>query len=390
MRSTVRMCVAALCILLGGTVSAQPGPLTIAVLGDAGQRGAILRGNAGLLDNMRTGQHDGGRCGVLVFLGDAFGATGLNVPASDIDGEVNSTLGYFRPVMQDIGPGNIHGIPGEADYYARMAVENTALFGLITMSEWPVGLSDRGVQRAAALPEWRFHAHYPCSAFYPAGDGTQDSVELIFFDSALLMRTSPPGWGGVLDSLRRLLHAPGRKAEWRILFTHHPLRSAGEHAGFTVWNDEDSTVERVTGCDRDSNAFRYVRNWIDPEDLCTDRYRAYCDSLGSIIGAPGSRIQVVLSSHDRSLQMLPPEGGLPAQIVSGCGSQTDLVRLPVPPVLFTAGRKTENGRSLPGLVQLRWERGRVAVVFYNERNGERVDMGGGKRAFSMGRDGDIR
>ena len=88
--------------------------------------------------------------------------------------------------------------------------------------------------------------------------------------------------------------------------------------------------------------------------------------------------------------MFPPEGGLPAQIVSGCGSQTDLVRLPVPPVLFTAGRKTENGRSLPGLVQLRWERGRVAVVFYNERNGERVDMGGGKRAFSMGRDGDIR
>jgi hypothetical protein len=376
-------------VLLALPARGQDQPLTLAAFGDGGERGAVLRGNAGLLDNMRTGQHDGGRCGVLVLLGDMFGETGLNVPAPEVDGEVGSTLGCLRPVLQDIGTANVHAIPGETDYYARKAVEKTALFGLITMSEWPVGLSDRGVRRAAARPEWRFHAREPAAAVYAAGDGTRDSVELLFFDSALLMRTSPASWTPVLDSLRSLLRSSAARpgVGWRILCTHHPLRSVGEHAGYTVWNDEDSTVERVNACDKDSNAFGFVRNWIDPEDLCTDRYREYGDSLRSIIALSGARVQVVLSAHDRSLQILEPGDGLPVQIVSGCGSGTACVRLPVPPLAFTAGRKLESGRSLPGLVQLRWENGGLTVVFYNERNGERVAMGGGRTSFLIDKQG---
>ncbi len=389
MRSTLCAVGLGLAVLsLSFPAPAQP-PLTLVGIGDAGGHGAVLRGNAGLLEAMRTGEHDGGRCNVLVFLGDNFGETGLNVPAAAVEGEASATLGHFRSVLQDLGPANVYGIPGETEYYARMAVEKSALFGLITTSEWPVGLTDRGVRRAAARPEWRFYAHYPASAVYAAGGGSTDSVELIFFDSALLMRTEPPAWTAAFDSLRNLLHASARRPGigWRILCTHHPLRSAGEHGGYTVWNDEDSTVEYLTGCDRDSNAFRYVGNWIDPEDLCTARYRACCDSMRAALRAGGVTVQAVLSSHDRSLQLLPPDSGGPLQIVSGCGSETDRVRLPAPPAVYSAGRKSDMGRSLPGFVQLRWRDDRMEVTFYNERNGEPIDMANGITYFSVHKDG---
>jgi len=377
----------------------SPSPsLTIVTMGDAGDRGGILRGNAKLLDDMRTGQHDGGRCNVLVLLGNDFGETGLNVPKDDVSGALNGTLGFFRNVMSDIGAENVHGVPGESDYYARKAVEKTALFGLITLSEWTVGLSDRGVQRAAESRDWSFHYHYPAAAFHAIAPGSPDSVELFFFDSALLLRTPAHSWGGALDSLRKILAVsrlhPG--VRWRLFFVHHPLASAGEHGGYSIWNDEDSTTQYVSGCDRDSNAYGYVKNWLDPEDLCTDRYRAYTDSIAECVRNSGVVIQAFLSAHDRSLQLLSSgdpsswrKGVPPIQIISGCGSETTIVEISAPPNVYTAGQRNSNGLSLGGFVQLKWRDGGMVVTFFNERNGDVVNMGG-KTEFVVREDGTIQ
>ena len=124
--------------------------LTFVVLGDAGNRGGILRGNASLVDAMMTGENDGGVPSALIFLGSDFGETGLNVPSSEVDGEVNATLGFFKSSLQRLGRDNVHGIPGETEYFSQKAIETTALFGLIALSKWPVGVSDRGVLRAGS------------------------------------------------------------------------------------------------------------------------------------------------------------------------------------------------------------------------------------------------
>ncbi len=392
-------CLLAVSVLGFATVRAQRGldaqPLTVVALGDAGKHGASLRSCASLLENMRTGQHDGGRCNLLLFLGDNFGDTGLNVAGSDVESEAQSTLGLFRPTLNDLSRSRVHGIPGESEYFARRAVEKTALFGLITMSEWPVGVSDKGVRRSSALPEWTFHAGVPSIATYPASDGTMDSVQFVFFDSALLLRTTTATWSPVLNHLRALLVESARHpgVAWRILVTHHPFVTLGEHGGYTVWNDEDSSVDYATGCDRDSNAFRFVQNWIDPEDLCTERYVAYVDSVSSILAVSGLQFQIQLSSHDQSMQLLRREhrhGAPPLIIVSGASSEGGRVALSSPPESFTAGRRSDAGISLKGFAQLRWKKGEVEATFFNAKNGDRIDMGGGIESFLIDRDGTVR
>lgn len=385
--------VSVLCVSAVVGQTAANAPLTVALIGDAGTRGAALRGCASLLDNMRTGEHDGGRCSLLLFLGDTFGETGLNVPRNDVPHEVGATLGLFHATIADLGAKWVHAVPGESEYYRRKAVEKTALFGLVTMSEWPVGLTDQGVKRATEQGEWSFHARWPSSLMLPTGAGPSDSAEFIFFDSALLLRGEPQGWNVVLDSLRTLLRESSvrRTTAWHVLVSHHPLVSAGTHGGFTEWNDEDSVVEHVTGCDRDSNAFGYVKNWIDPEDLCTDRYHAYVDSITSIIARSGLHFQLQLASHDKSLQLLQAGGtpGMPdVVVISGASAEGEIVDQPDPARRrFTASQKSNEGRSLTGFAQLTWGMDGVKISFFNSRNGDAIMMGGGMTTFRIGNDG---
>jgi hypothetical protein len=372
---------------LPATPSARP-PLTIVALGNAGERGAVLRGNGSVLQAMLTGDNDGGKPTVLLFLGDDFGPLGLNGAASGVEGEVRSTLGFFRPVLDALGRNNVHGIPGETEYYSHEAVETTALFGLIKMSTWPVGLSDRGVRRATHLSDWRYHAGLPASAVYPADDGTRDSVQLIFVDTGIMLRSKPESWGPALDSLRRIVADTKRRPAiaWHVLVTHHPFVSYGEHGGYTEWNDEDSTVEYLSGCDKDTNAYRFVRNWIDPEDLCTVRYQCCRDSLEQILASAGVTVQLHIAAHDESLQLIDRNGtpGVPhIQVISGCGSAARLARI----APFTAAKKENQGRSLTGFAQIRWQSGVAMVTFFNQHNGDRIDMGGGVTTFRVDRSG---
>jgi hypothetical protein len=176
---------------------------------------------------------------------------------------------------------------------------------------------------------------------------------------------------------------------------HHPIASAGEHGGYTDWDEDAQSVGYVTPCDRDSNAIAWLRNSLDPEDLCTERYRAFMDSLRSVIRAGGVKIQIALSAHDRSLQLLalPPDDLLPGvQIISGAACDPAMVRFPDPPRVYTSAQTnpSQKGESVPGFVQLRFEKERMRVVFFNANNGDPVDMGGGKKEFWVDTTGKLR
>jgi hypothetical protein len=401
----VASCVALMFLLfpVAGNCTSHPGqeprePLIVIALGDAGASGSVLRGNSSYISEMYTGQHDAGRFQALLFLGDNFTPTGLNVPASSVEGEIASSLGPFKVPMDGLGKGSVYAIPGEHDYYARNALESSVFFGLIKHQEGPSGISDKGNQRAAEIPGWTYHFGMPARLALPLEAGSADSAEFIFFDSARLIRTEPDTWHPVLDSLRRMLVAESQRKGilWRVLCTHHPLASVGEHGGYSVWNDDEKIVEYLTPCDRDSNPSGWVKNWLDPEDLCTPRYRQYVDSLTEALRFGGIPVQVVLSAHDRSLQLL--DTGLPGvncpacprvQIVSGAGSETGRVKLPVPPHEFTAALPlpVDEGFSAPGFVQMRFSADRLRLVFFSAKNGNPIDMGGGQSEFWIDREG---
>jgi hypothetical protein len=371
--------------------------LGVVAVGDAGETGGALRGTAQYASNMYGGLHDAGPFQLLLFLGDNFYPTGLNIPPDDVEGTVKSVLTEpFHAVLDGLGTARVHAVPGNHDYYARNALQTSFLFGLIKLAEAPMGLSGRGNQREAAIPQWTYHAGMPAEIRVPLAAGASDSVAFIFFDSAPLLRSDPPAWRPVLDSLRRLLTASraGAAVRWRVLCMHHPLATVGEHGGYGEWDDETKSVARLTTCDRDSNALGWVKNLLDPEDLCTDRYRAYVDSIRLAIRTTGVPIQVVLSGHDHSLQLLrmPAAGSGPrVQIVSGAGSLASRVRFPEPPGVYTSARLNPEakGESVSGFVHLQFDRDRLRVRFFNSANGDQIDMGGGAKGFVIDTNGDL-
>lgn len=377
---------------------APRGPLTVIAIGNPGESGSNLRGNSTYISEMFTGQHDAGTFQALLFLGDNFTPTGLNIPSSSVEGEIASVLRPFQVPMDGLGNKGVHAIPGEHDYYSRNALKSSVFFGLIKQQEGPSGISNKGNERAAQITGWTFHYGMPAQLVLPLESGSADSAEFIFFDSALLLRSEPATWHPVVDSLRRMLNAEkGKKGIlWRVLCTHHPLASVGEHGGYTEWNEEAGVVEYLTPCDRDSNPSGWVANWLDPEDLCAPRYREYVDSLNAVVRESGTAVQAVLSSHDRSLQLL--DAGLPAknstigpgvQIVSGAGSETGHVKFPSPPHEFTAALPLprDEGFSAPGFVQMCFTPDRLRLIFYNGKTGNPIDMGGGQTKFWIDREG---
>jgi hypothetical protein len=370
--------------------------LTVIALGDAGEDGSTLRTTAQLVNDMYTGRHSGGKPDVLLFLGDNFYPIGLNIPKDDVESLVRKVLSPFRPTLEGLGRSRVHALAGNHDYYARNVIDQSVLFGLINVTAGPIGLSDRGNRRSRELSWWTYTAGMPAEATYPVRPDSPDSVQFIFYDSALPLRTGPAAWRPALDSLRRLLALSAKRKGivWRVLCQHHPWLSVGKHAGYSVWDDEAETVAYLSNCDKDSNAVQWFLNFFDPEDLCAERYRAQIDSLRSVIRSSGVKIQFALTAHDHSLQLLShPDGERDCPecpslyIVSGAASKPEMVKLPNPPWEFTSAQPMKRGISHAGFAQLQFTLDSVRVVFYNSWSGEAIDMGGGMKEFVIARNG---
>jgi len=388
------------CVSQEGITRPSGAPLTVIAIGDQGEPGGQVRANASVVTDMYTGRHPAGSFDVMIFLGDNFYNTGLNVPKGDVQKTIKAILGPFRVPLEGLGRSRIHAIAGNHDWYARNLIDVDLLFGLLNVHEGPIGLTDKGNMRASGIPSWTYHYRMPADAVYPIEQGAGDSVQFLFFDSALLLRTPPSTWRNALDSLQRLLDAMKERSAvpWHILAMHHPFFSVGEHGGYTEWDDEKKTVEYLTQCDRDSNALGWFKNFINPEDLCTEKYREMTDSLRAVILGSGITVQAVLSGHDHSLQLIshPPEGSRhetfpPVQIISGAGSQTSRVKKPDPPNEFTAypADPKAEGDSTPGFVRLQFHRDRLQVEFFDAVAGEPIDMGNGQREFWIDTSGNL-
>jgi 3',5'-cyclic AMP phosphodiesterase CpdA len=367
-------------------------PLTIIAIGDAGEKGSDLRANASYLTDMHTGRHDGGQYAAMIFLGDNFYNTGLNIPSGDVRGKIDDILGPFKLPFEALGRENVHAIAGNHDWYTGNALETSILFGLIKIAEGPIGLSDRGNKRAAEIPWWTYYYEMPAQVVYPLSDSAADSVQFVFFDSALPLRIDPAAWHPALDSLRRVLTASAARTgvTWRILVTHHPFYSLGPHGGYAVWNDEANTVEYVSRCDKDTNAVGWFKNMIDPEDLCAEKYRMMMDSIKTVVHRSGAHLQLTLAGHEHSMQLLYyPERDLQytgwptVHVISGAGSKPARVRFPNPPHEFTSAQTKpgKEGYSVPGFAQLRFEGKKLRIVFFDGTNGDMIDMGGGRKEF---------
>jgi hypothetical protein len=241
----------------------------------------------------------------------------------------------------------------------------------------------------------------PKQAFFQTARQTKDSLQIIFFDSAILLRTQPHTWRPYLAQFQRLLVSTKNrpKIKWRLLAMHHPLYTVSEHGGYGEWDSEARTVSYVNRCDPDSDAVSYFYNTVDPEDLCAPRYRAYHDSVLAVIQRSGVRVQMALAGHDHALQFLyypkvnaDCENCPKIYVVSGAGAKENPVKSPSPPRgEFTCPDNTpqRQGKSQSGFVRLDFKAGQLRARFFNGKTKREIDMGGGRKEFLIHEDGTL-
>ncbi|MDZ7360605.1 MAG: metallophosphoesterase [candidate division KSB1 bacterium] len=378
-------------------------------IGDIGEKSDLLTDNAKTM----TALFRQDRFDLLIFLGDNFYPTGLNFGASgnfqkEVPKKIKDVLDPFREVMAGLGKKNVHAVAGNHEYYAKVLLDKSFFFGAFSISALPVGITNKGNQRADTISTWTYHYSLPSEVIFAAG---QDSVQFIFFDSAILLRTQPETWRPSLAHLQRLLASTRQRprVKWRIFAAHHPLYSVGEHGGYSEWDPEARAVRYLNHCDPDSDAVNYFQNLVDPQDLCTERYRAYRDSVHAAIHRSGVTVQLALSGHDHSLQLLHNPnrhsafaslGSLAEQVcarcpkiflVSGAGAKTSRVKMPS----SQKGEYTcphpdpkQEGKSQFGFVRVDFQGERLRVRFFSGKTKKEIDMGG-RREFFIKPDGTL-
>jgi hypothetical protein len=374
---------------------------SLVAIGDAGEKNKILENNAATM----TKQFRQNRFEALLFLGDNFYLTGLNFnPDKDFRREVpkkiNEVLRPFREVMAGLGRQNVHAVAGNHDYYKHLIVDRSFIFGLFSIEALPVGITNKGNQRADTIASWTYHYGLPQQAFYQTDRQSRDSLQIIFFDSAIFLRTPPHTWRPYLAQFQHLLAVTKNRPQikWRLLAMHHPLYSVGDHGGYSEWDPEAQTVSYVNHCDPDSDAVAFLTNMVDPEDLCAERYRAYRDSTLAAIQRSGVRVQMALSGHDHALQFLYyPNANASGEncpkiyLVSGAGARENPVKTPSPlQGEFTCPDNTpeRQGKSQSGFARLDFADGHLRVRFFSGKNKKDIDMGG-RKEFLIKPDGTL-
>jgi hypothetical protein len=367
---------------------------SLIALGDAGEVTGIMKDNA----KMMTKLFRQDRLDALIFLGDNFYPTGLNFnseqdPKKEVPKRIKDMLGPFREIMRGLGRQNVHAVPGNHDYYARLVVDRSFLLGLFSVQALPVGISNKGNQRADTISTWTYHYGMPEQAFYQVKKELPDSLQIIFLDSAVFLRTQPQFWRPALAKLKQLLvstqYRPAIK--WRILVLHHPLYSVGDHGGYSDWDPERRVVTYRNLCDPDTSAIEFFFQQADPENLCAARYHAYRDSVSAALLRSGVPVQLALSGHDHTLQLLYYPHTLPQiHLISGAGSKETTVKAPAPERgEYTCPDNTpaRRGKSRSGVARLDFESDILRVRFLSSKDGKEIDMGGGKKEFLIKPDG---
>ena len=356
------------------------GKFTLLVVGDAGQPGdALVKTNAAILAEATRVAELGSPLSAMAFTGDNFYPIGLNHTEGTRNELVETVLGPISGLLRVIGRENVHAVPGNHDYFCDM-------FGPI-----PYGSCNGGNLHELAIPVWTYHLFGPASIRYPTKRNSTDSIELIMVNSPFFVRYGEASWDTYYDSLRVLLKASAanKAIKWRLMFTHHPIYTFGEHGGYRVW---DPTVQRIKflgACIEDKkDPIRYLyRIAKSDEDICAPRYRQFRDSIMTIMHAGGAKIHALISGHEHSLQFLAQRGGLAntpnIYIISGAGSKQDAVRTSFVDTrrgfsFFSHPINTDEhrGESIIGFMMCQVEGKRLKFWFVDSDKNQRTVLGG--------------
>lgn len=368
------------------TAPAQQRGFTFFAVGDAGHPGPILTMTAAAMAKHAAElTASGDRLEAVLFLGDNVYPNGLNREPEERSRLIQEVVGPHRPLLAQVGKGNVHTVAGNHDYYCGV------------LGPAPYGTCHAGNRYESLIPDWTYYSGMPASVRYATSAGGRDSIELFIFDSAILLQRPLAEWRSYLDSLSSLLAASARNGSvrWRLILAHHSPYSVGAHGGYRGWDPERMEVLYVGSCIHEGDdPFKYVERLAGyHEDVCDPTYQKYKDSLFAVIDGSGVTIQAMFAGHDHTLQLLNHRsraGSPKIFVVSGAGSKQDYVRSPLRGSIYSHPYNDPHhkGESAFGFMTGRIEGDRLHLWFINGEDGELLDMGGATD-FYIAEDGSL-
>lgn len=342
---------------------AETPPIRLVVLGDHGNTKGTAAGMRQVAEQLWRFQNTAAKkIDAVVFLGDNFYPRGLNEKHWQAKRE--AVLGPFREQgtqrVLGLPRERVHAVTGNHDYYRHHFIG-------------PFGFTETGNNRAAQLEEWTYH-FWGCKECGPdtlllTAPAGETAAELYFFDSALPAargaNASRDEYAALSDRIRANADQ-AKEFRWRLLLSHHPLKTVGPHGA------------QGLPCEQWSRWRRFL-NWgmrvvgAGNQNLCTTGYRAYVGSVREAIQVAGARFHLALAGHDHNLQLLrdpDPERPLsPAlQIVSGAGWESTRVAPADPERGWFTSQET-------GFAVLDIGPEEILVRFVGAKDGEVLDMG---------------
>lgn len=288
----------------------------------------------------------------LVFLGDNFYPRGLN--EDHWEKKRDAVLQHFGGLLP---PDRVHAIAGNHDYYQFYLGQ-------------PFGFTTIGNAREKAIPQWTYHYWWPEETLYDVAPKAR--VQVVFFDSARVVGLGPRYSRESLDALTAVLRSRAHDPTvlWRFVAMHHPIRAVGRHGNYG----------------RSCDSWPWLERHLSPlaiQDTCSTRYREYVEAVGHAIETSGVRVQLLLSGHEHSLQLLDrPSPRDAVQVISGSATEAKLVA-PAEPARGTftttaAGLNSSQNRapSQFGFAEVEVDGASALVRFRGSRDGRALPLGG--------------
>jgi hypothetical protein len=374
----------------GGELTLPTGaPFRFFAIGDQGQVGEIQRTCAARAVELQAKLRETSTpASLLLFLGDNFYPNGLNRPPAIQRWLIDQIMTPYQPLLTELGRERVHAISGNHDFYCT------------AINQIPLGICRGGNLVEQDLPSWTYTLYWPRIIRNAISAGSADSVDIIAFDSSVLLAVGPMRCRMIFDSLEATIRKSGEapSVKWRLLAAHHSPYYIGEHGGWRRWIASENRIGYIGNCVSDGDdPFRYIYQAFSNQDNCSPDYRAYIDSLKTRVERAGVKIQAMLAGHDHSLQLMyyPDRGAInfpKVFIVSGAASKRATVKSPNPPQEFSHPINTpeEKGQSVPGFALCSFENDEMILSYYDNTSIDPLDMGGGRTRFVVTRSGELR
>ncbi|MCC7431757.1 metallophosphoesterase [bacterium] len=280
----------------------------------------------------------------LIFLGDNFYEKGLSYKENERNRQIEECYNKnYSKLVEALGKQNVHSIPGNHDY------DTQRTDGSFTTS----------LQKQI---NWNFHYSLPTSSFF-----ADSLVQFIWVDSEVMLASEDSlnfHCQKITEELEK--YKKISKISWRVIATHHPLKSYGKHAGAKFLGSLIKFCEPLVS---------YFYSDIY-QDSYSKIYKNYAEKIKQAIIKSQTKVDFTIAAHEHNLEFIFTKEQNPFLpnylVISGAAGKST----PVFPTNVEKGYWTASNF---GFAKFFVGKTEIEIVFYDGLTGKIISWKNGER-----------